>query len=81
MINHERMTMTDPYLDQRLTRLETSQLDLGSRLSRLEARNEPVGTQATQPGWLKPALIVGAIVAVIWLLDELPGPALWDRLF
>ncbi|KKB08050.1 hypothetical protein [Devosia chinhatensis] len=74
--------MTDPYLDQRLARLEAIQADHASRIGRLEAgaHNPPPMREEGNP-WPRIGLIALAILAAIWLLDELPGPPIWDRLF
>lgn len=79
--------MSDPNLEHRLARLEAMQTDQVHRLGRLEALTASTSSGATpreEPAsgkWQKVGLIALAVIALVWLLDELPGPAIWDRLF
>jgi len=72
--------MTDPHLDQRLARLEAIQADHATRLGRIEGSAAPSANQ-DNGRWQRIGLLVLAGLAVFWLLDELPGPPIWDRLF
>jgi hypothetical protein len=78
--------MSDPLIEQRLMRIEAAQTDLLTRLGRLEAGTPqgPVERREradTGPNWRFWGLFALGAVVVIWVLDEMPGPAIWDRLF
>lgn len=72
----------DTHLDQRLARLEAIQADHATRIGRMEASPERPPQSASGSGrWQRIGIIVLGGLALFWLLDELPGPPIWDRLF
>ncbi|RUT29361.1 hypothetical protein EMQ25_14675 [Arsenicitalea aurantiaca] len=79
--------MSENPIEARLARIEAAQTDLGLRLTRIEGEGQPSRfappppAEREGPNWARIGVIILVVLAALWLIDEMPGPNLLDRIF
>ncbi|SFZ86831.1 hypothetical protein SAMN02983003_4025 [Devosia enhydra] len=76
--------MTPEASESRIARIEAMQSDMVQRLGRLEAQERAAPRPGPTPrgiNWAMVGLGVLGLIVLFWVVDELPGPPFWHRLF